>query len=86
MIKCVCHPEIILDPGIVSNPYPKSTPSKPKAGINTLIPPPADLFNSKGLYSLYSFHELPASRKVSAYIDAEGLSVIGYLNSNATLL
>jgi len=55
-----------LDPGIVSNPYPKSTPSKPKAGINTLRPPPADLFKLNGLYSSNSFHELPASKKVRA--------------------
>ena len=66
MMKCVCHPEISLDPGMVSNPYPKSTPSNPNAGMKTLIPPPADLFKLKGLYSLNSFHELPASRNDKA--------------------
>ena len=49
MIKWVSHPLGLDCPGNASNPYPKSIPNNPKAGINTLNPAPAERLKEKGL-------------------------------------
>jgi hypothetical protein len=78
MIKWVSHPLGVVEFGFVlSKPYAKSIPSKPKAGIKILTPNPAERLELKGSNSLKLLYPLPASRKVSAYIDALGFSVIG---------
>ena len=52
MMKWVCHPLFWVSPGSASNPWAKSIPNKPKAGINTLKPNPAERFKANGLYPL----------------------------------
>ena len=54
--------------------------------MNILIPNPADLFPLKGLNSLKLLYPFPDSKNVKANIEAEGLRVIGYLNSIENLL
>jgi len=49
MIKCVCQPLLTVSPGIASNPCAKSIPNKPKAGMNTRNPTPAERCNLNGL-------------------------------------
>jgi hypothetical protein len=71
---------------MLSNPWAKSIPSSPNAGINILIPIPADRFDSKGLKFLKLLYPFPDSKNVRAKIDADGLRVIGYLNSAVNLL
>ena len=53
MTKCVSHPlgAVKLE-FTLSNPYPKSIPSKPKAGINILTPAPAERLDLNGSNSL----------------------------------
>ena len=49
MIKWVCHPDLIFEPGKGSNPWAKSIPNNPNAGIKIRIPKPADLLRLNGL-------------------------------------
>ena len=53
MTKWVSHPLGLKSASFVlSNPYAKSIPRRPNAGIKILKPNPIDLFELKGLNSL----------------------------------
>ena len=77
MIKWVSQPFALDCPGRVSNPFPKSMPNSPNAGINTRNPNPAERFKSKGLYPLKFSNDEPASIKASAKMEADDFNVIG---------
>ena len=78
MIKCVSQPlALSLLRFELSNPYPKSIPSNPKAGIKIRTPIPAERLELKGLKSLKLLYPLPDSKKERAKMEALGFSVMG---------
>jgi hypothetical protein len=78
MTKWVSHPFGVVRLELaLSNPYPKSIPRSPKAGIKMRTPAPAERFELKGLNSLKLLNPFPASKKVNAYMEALGFKVIG---------
>ena len=83
-MKCVSHPFAVFWVGsALSKPYPKSIPNKPKAGIKTRTPTPADLFELKGSNSSKLSYPFPASKKERAKMEALGFNAVSYTHLRA---